>query len=136
MRYVKSGQSYTVADVLSDQRRQEISSLDNGYYVYRQLRNCPQYLQQKKKDVFVMVRQMGIPTFFVSLSCADSHWLGLLQTLGQIVDKRLYTTSELSTMSYMEKCQLINADPVTCCPILTTHSMSFCIMFFTVTHFL
>lgn len=115
MRYVKDGQQYTVADVISDERRQAISSLDNGFFQYRQLRNSPQYLQNKKKELFAMVRQMGIPTFFISLSCADTHWVGLIQSLGRIVDHKEYSEEQINSMNYLEKCRLINSDPVTCC---------------------
>lgn len=115
LRYIKGGRNYTAADVVSDSQRQNLSGLDNGYFVYRQLRNSPQYLQQKKRELFAMIRQMGIPTYFVSLSCADTHWFGLLRSLGKIVDHKEYSDEELQSMTYLEKCRLVNSDPTTCC---------------------
>lgn len=100
---------------MSDVQRQTLSGLDNGHFVFRQLRNSPQYLQKKKRHLFAVVRQTGIPTFFASLSCADTHWMGLLRSLGKIVDSQDYTDEELKAMSYQDKCRLVNADPTTSC---------------------
>lgn len=35
--------------------------LDEGYFILRTLRNSPAYLEKRKKDVFAMIRQLGLP---------------------------------------------------------------------------
>ena len=61
-----------------------------------------------------MIHQKGIPTFFVSLSAADTRWVERLQCLGRIVDQKEYTNEEIENLTYFKKTRLINIDPVTC----------------------
>ena len=113
IRCVKNNTKYTVEDVMNDTECRNIVRLDKGYYFFKQLRNSPQYLQEKKRELLATVRQNGIPTFFVSLSCADMKWVPLLQCLGELVDRKTYTKEEIESMSFFEKTRLINSDPVT-----------------------
>ena len=38
-----------------------------------------------------MIRQLGIPTWFISLSAADTKWHDLIVMLGKLVDKTDYS---------------------------------------------
>lgn len=67
----------------------------------------------------------GYPTFFVSLSCADTHWPGLIYSLGKIVDKKENSLKECKSMSYMEKYRLFNADLTTMCRFFDSHFKKF-----------
>lgn len=58
---------------------------DEGFFVFRQLRNSPAYLETRKKDVFAMIRQLGLPTWFMSLSAADTRWNDLIRALGVLM---------------------------------------------------
>ena len=49
--------------------------LDEGYFILRTLRSSPAYLEKRKKDVFAMIRQLGLPTWFGSFSSADTKWI-------------------------------------------------------------
>ena len=42
--------------------------LNEGYYIFRTLRNSPAYLSAKTKDVFAMIRQLGLRAWFISLT--------------------------------------------------------------------
>ena len=112
IRCLKNVEQYTVHDVLDDLHCRNIARLDNGYYYFQQLRNSPQYLHERKRELLATVRQFGVPTFFISLSCADTHWVVLLQSIGKMIDKKDYSSQEIKAMSYIEKTRLINADPV------------------------
>ncbi|CAF4614382.1 unnamed protein product, partial [Rotaria magnacalcarata] len=49
----------------------------NKDMIYRHLqcvRGSPQYWHKRLKDLFAMTRQLGFPTFFLTLSCADLRW--------------------------------------------------------------
>lgn len=61
-----------------------------------------------------MIRQLGFPTYFVSLSAADTRWTDLLGIVGKLVDNKEYTEQELKQMDWATKTRLIQADPVTC----------------------
>ena len=75
------GKTYKVADLLNPERVQNLLRLDDGFYIFRDLRNSPPYLEKRKKDVFAMIRQLGLPTWFCSLSSADTKWIDLHQIL-------------------------------------------------------
>ena len=61
-----------------------------------------------------MIRQLGLPTWFMSLSAADTKWIDLLKILGTLLDQKNYTTEEIEDMDWEEKNRLIRSDPVTC----------------------
>ena len=102
---------YTAKEMLSEDTRQNITNLDEGYKIFRTIRNSPPYLAQCKKDIMAMIRQLGLPTFFISLSAADTKWADLLIMLGKLVDKKDYT--EELPLHYDTKARLISSDPVT-----------------------
>ena len=58
-----------------------------------------------------MVKQLGIPTRFVTFSCADLRW----EELPYIIDKLKnlgLSDEELKNLSYHERCNLLNNNPV------------------------
>lgn len=104
----------TVGDVLSGNVVQGLIQHNEGYKVLRTLRGSPPYWERAKKDVFSMIRQLGIPTWFCSFSSAETKWKPLLRTLGQLVDGKIYSDEDILDMSWNEKCRFIRSDPVTC----------------------
>ena len=106
------GNKYTAGDILNDNVRDSIVKLDEGYQIFRTLRNSPPYLEKRKKDLMAMIRQLGCPTWFVSLSAADTRWTDLLRILGKLVDQKDYTDNELQEMDWETKTRLVRADPV------------------------
>ncbi|XP_053407909.1 uncharacterized protein LOC128559625 [Mercenaria mercenaria] len=103
----------TVADVLNSENVANIVKHDEGYKVLRTLRGSPPYWEQAKKDIFAMIRQLRIPTWFCSFSAAETKWLSLLRILGKVVNKVHYSNEDIFNMTWQEKCELIKSDPVT-----------------------
>ena len=89
-------------------------NLDEGYYIFRQLRNPPAYLETRKKEIFAMIRQLSLPTWFMSLSAADTRWTDLLRILAKLNDGNEYSEKELEDLTWQEKTKLVQKDPVTC----------------------
>ena len=58
-----------------------------------------------------MAKQLGIPTWFMTLSCADLRWPELFQIIARTNGKNI-TTEEVEALSYDEKCRLLNLNPV------------------------
>lgn len=83
------GKTITAEQVLNPATAENIVRLNEGYFIFRTLRNSPAYLASKKKDVFAMIRQLGLPTWFISLSSADTRWVDLLKTLAILRGKPL-----------------------------------------------
>ena len=72
-----------VKDVLNDTEKQLLVNLDEGFCIFRTLRNSSAYFDRKKKDAFAMIRQLGFPALFVSQSAAETKWPELLRALGK-----------------------------------------------------
>ena len=92
----------------------DLVKLDEGYFIFRTLRNSHVYLEKRKKYLFAMIRQLGLPTWFASFSSADTRWNDLLKVLGKLNDGKDYTDSELENMTWHDKTALAQNDPVTC----------------------
>ena len=110
----KRGQKITAAEARDSSYVDKLVNLDEGYYIFRQLRNSPAYLETRKKDIFAMIRQLSLPTWFMSLSAADTRWTDLLKMLAKLNDGIYYSEKELENLSWQEKTKLVQKDPVTC----------------------
>ena len=53
-----------------------------------------------------MVKQLGIPTWFMTLSCADLRWPELFQIVARTQGKNL-TDEQVQALSYVERCQML-----------------------------
>ena len=62
-------------------------------------------------EVVAMVKQLGIPTWFMTLPCADLRWPELFQIIARTNGKNM-TAEEVETLSYNERCRLLNLNPV------------------------
>lgn len=108
------GKKYTAGDLKSDDYVNKLIQADQGFRVLKNLRGSPPYFERCKKDLFAMIRQLGNPTWFSSFSAAETRWVHLLKTLGRLVDKKDYTDDEIENMTWLQKSDLIQKDPVTC----------------------
>ena len=99
------GKKYTAGDLKSE---------DYLNKLMQNLRGSPPYFENCKKDLFAMIGQLGTPTWFCSFSAAVTRWTHLLKTLGRIVEKKEYTDDEIKQMTWEQKSNLVQKDPVTC----------------------
>lgn len=60
------------------------------------------YLNSRKSDLHATIRQLGIPTWFVSLSSADTHWPGLLKCLAKVANNLDLSDAEVDALSFQE----------------------------------
>ena len=84
------GNVYTASQMLDNVTQRTITNLDEGYYIFRTIRNSP-YLDMCKKDIMAMIRQLGLPTWFMSLSSADTKWHDLIVIRGKLNENKDYT---------------------------------------------
>ena len=109
------GKSYTASFILKDNMGDSLVRLDEGYRIFKTIRNSPQYWENQKKEVFAMIRQLGLPTLFLSLSANDLQWSELIIALGKLVDNKDYTAEiERNVLSWETRSRLVQSDPVTC----------------------
>jgi len=62
-------------------------------------------------EVVAKVKQLGIPTWFMTLSCADLRWPELFQIIARTNGKNM-TAEEVEALSYDERYRLLNLNPV------------------------
>ena len=103
----------TAGDLKSHEKLDKLINLNEGYKIFRTLRGSPPYWENVKKNLFAMIRQLGLPTFFLTLSAAEMRWIPLLKTLGKLIDKKNYSDDEITSLSWQKKSYLIRSDPVT-----------------------
>lgn len=108
------GEKYTAGDLKSEDYLNKLVHPDEGFRVLKNLRGSPPYFEKCKKDLFAMIRQLGAPTWFCSFSTAETRWTRLLKTLSKIVEKKEYTDNEIKQMTWEQKSNLLQKDPVTC----------------------
>ena len=84
---------------------------DQAYLFLRQVPGTPPYWQRFMYEVVAMVKQLGIPTWFMTLSCADLRWPELFKIVARTQCKDI-TEDEIEALSYVEGCQMLNANPV------------------------
>ena len=108
------GKIFTASDIKNPEHVNNLVRHNEGYFVFRQLRNSPAYLETRKKDVFAMIRQLGLPTWFMSLSAADTRWTDLIRALGILNNGKEYTDEDINDMTWFEKTKLVQKDPITC----------------------
>ena len=106
------GQNVTTSQVRTNtQILQNLISQDQAYLFLGQIPASPPYWQKFMYEVVAMVKQLGIPTWFMTLSCADLRWPELFQIIARTNGKNL-TAEEVEALSYDERCRLLNFNPV------------------------
>ena len=79
---------------------------------YKNVRGSPAYFQRVQYEVLAMIRQLGIPTFFLTLSAADMQWPDVIQSIARQYGIT-YTDQQVATLSFEEKSKWLRQNPVT-----------------------
>ena len=90
----------------------EMIQKDHAYRFLKNVRGSPAYFQRVMYDVLGMIRQLGIPTWFFTLSAADMQWPDVIQTIARQYGTIL-TDDDVKTMSFEEKSKWLRQNPVT-----------------------
>ena len=86
-------------------------SSENAYSFMSSVKGTPAYWKQFLFEVLAMVKQLGIPTYFLTLSCADLRWDELPYIINKLNNLGL-SDEELKNLSYQERTKLLNENPV------------------------
>ncbi|XP_063049297.1 uncharacterized protein LOC134443443 [Engraulis encrasicolus] len=82
---------------------------NEGYKFLRGIRGTPPYWMSVQKDLFAMIRQLSIPTFFASFSSADLRWPDFLSSLQRAEGKE----ANVADLDWSDKTKLVRSNPVT-----------------------
>ena len=108
-------QNITAEKLLDKEQREDIRRQDDGYHIYKDIPNTPPYFEKLGKELRAMVRQLGNPTIFISLSSADTSWVPLQQALGLLLDEAVYSENFIKEeMTFEQKCQQVSSHPAAC----------------------
>ena len=89
---------------------QEFIAKDKAFSFMSTIKGTPAYWEKFLHQVLAMVKQLGTPTFFLTLSCADLRWNELISIIFKL--KRLdISDEEVDEMSYYERCDSLNENP-------------------------
>ena len=105
------GQPITASQIKSDvSKLKNMVCQDQAYLFLRQIPGTPPHWQKFMYEVIAMAKQLGIPTWFMTLPCADLRWPELFQIVE--TQGRNITKEEVDALSYVERCEMLNANPV------------------------
>ncbi|KAI8512099.1 hypothetical protein Bbelb_111990 [Branchiostoma belcheri] len=85
---------------------------DSAFKFLQNIRGSPAYWNSVLLDLLAMVRQLGIPTWFLTLSAADMQWPEVIQSIAHQYGKHL-TADDVKSMAWQEKCDWLRCNPVT-----------------------
>ena len=77
-----NGQNITAGLLRDTESLQQLIRTEQAYKFLKNIRGSPAYWQSELYDVLAMLRSLGIPTFFLTLSAADLHWPEMIQAIG------------------------------------------------------
>ena len=86
-----------------------ITTKTDSYSFMKQLRGTAAYWKNELSKLLAKLRTLGPPTFFMSLSANDMHWMDNFQ----FIDPSL-SEEDISKMSYTERCNFIRDNPIMC----------------------
>ena len=79
-------------DILNDESLDKMIGHDDAFKFLKTIPSSPAFWQQKQKELVSMIRQLGCPTFFLTLSAAETKWPELLRILKRFWMKLLKTS--------------------------------------------
>ena len=75
------------------------------------IKGTPAYWKNVLFNVLAMVKQLGIPTFFMTLSSADLKWNELISIINKL-NKQGLSEEDIRNLAYHQRCQLLHSNPV------------------------
>ncbi|XP_050528041.1 uncharacterized protein LOC126898135 [Daktulosphaira vitifoliae] len=112
-KHVGSNTKITKADIQSEEYIN--CCIESNLAFLRCIPNSAWYWTERKKELFAMIRQLGAPTAFMTLSANETGWTDLLKILYKLKNNGVDICDEfLSKMSYVQKAELVNEDAITC----------------------
>jgi len=72
---------------------------DKAYQFLKNVRGSPPYYQRTFYELLAMIRQLGTPTWFFTLSAADMKWPNMIQIIARQYGVS-YTDEEVKATSY------------------------------------
>lgn len=85
---------------------------DDGFKLLETFPSSPAYWQKDGKEIRAMIRQLGLPTFFVTLSAAETRWGELLKSSKKIASNIDITIEGEENLRFIEKVKIQEMIPL------------------------
>jgi len=77
-------QGVNAGNLLNPEYLEGLQQRNEGYMILHNIRSSPAYWEARRKELFATIRQLGIPTFFHTVSAMETHWPELLVILKKV----------------------------------------------------
>ena len=91
---------------------QNLFKKDKAYSFLKDIRGSPSYWQKMFYETLAMIRTLGIPTWFFTLSAADMKWPEVSQAIAR-QHGTIYTENEVKELPWRLKSMWLRTNPVT-----------------------
>ena len=81
---------------------------DQAHLFMSSIKGTPAYWKKHLYVVVAMVKQFGLATFFLTLSCANLKWVELIDIISNLNNLKM----DNEDLDYFEKCENLNLNPV------------------------
>ena len=85
---------------------------DRAYSFLKNIRGSSPYWQKMFYETLAMIRTLGIPTWFLTLSAADMKWPEVIQSIARQYGT-IYTENEVKELPWNIKSMWLRSNPVT-----------------------
>ena len=94
------------------QHLQNLFKKDRAYTFLKNIQGSPPYWQKMFYELLAMIRTLGIPTWFLTLSAADMKWPEVIQSIAKQYGT-IYTEQEVLELPWRLKSMWLRSNPVT-----------------------
>ncbi|XP_062613488.1 uncharacterized protein LOC134275232 [Saccostrea cucullata] len=109
VRRMGSDQLVTANMVQNPEILSKLMKNDEALRFMQPIRGTPAYWSAAQKDLFAMLRQLGIPTWFCSFSAAEHRWNDAVAT----ILRQQNDTRDPCILDWSEKNEVLRSNPVT-----------------------
>ena len=93
-------------------KKEDLARYNRSFQVFKTMRGTSMYYEEAKKNVMAVLRQNGSPSLFLTLSCAEYSWEGLLREILETVKGRKVTTDEINQLTAQQRNKLVSENVV------------------------
>ena len=108
----QSGPAITAGMLKNESAVNALLRTDLGYKFTAAVRGSPAYWQKTRYELLAMINQLGIPTFFLTLSAADLQWPDIIKAVASQFGISV-SDEDVINMSFTERCRYVKLNPVT-----------------------
>ena len=106
------GRNLDAGMLKNPQHLQTLFKKDRAYTFLKNIRSSPPYWQKMFYELLAMIRTLGMPTWFLTLSAADMKWPEVIQTIAKQYGT-IYTEQEVLELPWRLKSMWLRSNPVT-----------------------